>query len=113
MVIRRVDDTTLRYMFNTLKCVERAEEGLLIAIIVDDRHPSAPLAREPFCTHSQMISYLDRSGNEVARAHQYLRPDNTIGLSGKPDPKRVFLNGTLYLLQLPNAQAGEGVSRKR
>jgi len=45
-----------------------------------------------------MVSYRDASGNEVARVHQYLRPDGTIGASGKPDPKRVFINGTLYRL---------------
>lgn len=26
-------------------------------------------------------------GVEIARAHRYLRPDGTLGASGKPDPK--------------------------
>jgi hypothetical protein len=43
-----------------------------------------------------MVSYYDSAGNEIARVHQYLRRDGKIGLSGKPDPKRLFENGVLY-----------------
>jgi hypothetical protein len=46
-----------------------------------------------------MVSYLDSDGNEVARVHQYLRPDGTIGASGKPDPKRLLDGGILYYLE--------------
>jgi len=61
------------------------------------RHPSPPLAFEPYCTESQEIYYFDSETNqEIARAHRYLRPDGTLGASGLPDPKRVFLNGIWY-----------------
>ena len=45
-----------------------------------------------------MISYRNQDGNEVARAHRYLRPDGEIGLSGKPDPKRVVFENMMYRL---------------
>jgi hypothetical protein len=64
-----------------------------------DRHPSLPLASEPYCTKSQTVRYVDPVTKlELARAHRYLRPDGTIGASGLPDPKRVFHNGILYRL---------------
>lgn len=56
-------------------------------------------AGEPNGTLSQMVSYRDSDNREVARCHQYLRPDGTIGGSGKPDPKRVYLEGTLFRLE--------------
>jgi hypothetical protein len=28
--------------------------------------------------------------------HQYLRPDGTLGLSGRPDPKLVLYEGVVY-----------------
>jgi hypothetical protein len=46
-----------------------------------------------------MISYRTKDGKEIARVHQYLRSDGTIAASGKPDPKRLLENGTLYRLE--------------
>ena len=45
-----------------------------------------------------MISIGDSNDDEIARAHQYLRPDRTLGGSGVPDPKRLYLNGMIYKL---------------
>lgn len=89
----------MRQLFNDGRIVERSQSGDLNAIIERSRHPALPLANEPFCTESQQVSYYDADGNEVARAHQYKRTDGTIGLSGKPDPKRLFQDGTLYRLE--------------
>ncbi len=44
-----------------------------------------------------MVSYRDGI-QEIARVHQYLRTDGTIGASGKPDPKRLYADGKLYRL---------------
>jgi len=46
---------------------------------------------EPICTYSQIVYYYDNTRRLVAIVHQYLRPDGTIGASGKPDPKRIYL----------------------
>jgi hypothetical protein len=37
----------------------------------------------------------------MARVHQYVLVDGTIGASGRPDPKRVFYEGVLYFPELP------------
>jgi len=94
-------------MFNEGGLWEMTKSGELSTVTLEDRHPALTVANEPFCTYSQMISYRDRSDNEVARVHQYLRPDGTIGASGKPDPKRVFIGGTLFRLIRKPKDTGE------
>ncbi|MGH9358904.1 MAG: hypothetical protein ACRD4Q_14975 [Candidatus Acidiferrales bacterium] len=96
--IQRVTARELRQLFNEGKYWDRAKAGELTCVTIEQRHPALPLANEPFCTFSQMISYRDREGNEVARVHQYLRPDGRIGASGKPDPKRLLQADVLYRL---------------
>lgn len=88
----------MRERFNRSNYADRLQAGELVEHILEDRHPSLTAANEPFCTYSQMISYREHDGNEVARVHQYLRPDKTIGASGHPDPKRVLDGGILYRL---------------
>lgn len=83
-------------LFDGLGIADGLQKGAFYAVVVKDRHPSLPAADEPYCTRSQMVSYRAQGGVELARAHQYLRPDRTIGLSGRPDPKRVLVDGTVY-----------------
>jgi hypothetical protein len=93
--IRRISAQEMREKFNNGLYFEQTKSGQLTAVLMKDRHPSLPAANEPFCTRSQMVSY--RNGPmEVARVHQYLRPDGTIGASGLPDPKELYENGILY-----------------
>jgi hypothetical protein len=80
----------LRQMFNAASMNERALFGDLFRTLEDDGHPSPPLAGEPFCTRSQILAYRDDEGMEVARVHQYLRPDGRIGLEGEPDPQEML-----------------------
>ena len=84
-------------MFNEGKYLERARAGEFAERIIADRHPSKPKANEPFCTRSQMVSYIDRAGREVVRFHRYLRTDGTLGASGKPDPKVILHNLVQYV----------------
>jgi hypothetical protein len=44
------------------------------------------------------MAYDDASGVMVAVVHQYLRPDGSLGASGLPDPKRLLVNGILYIV---------------
>ena len=67
-------------------------------VVMENRHPSLTAANEPFCTQSQMVSYRDTENREIARVHQYLRADGSIGASGRPDPKRLLEDGVLYRL---------------
>ena len=95
--IIRVDAIELRRIFNENRISERAKAGELVVVVLEDRHPALPLAQEPYCTKSQMVSYRD-GVLEIARAHLYLRTDGSIGLSGKPDPKRVTIGEAMYRL---------------
>ena len=87
----------MRRRFNEGQYWERVQNGELSETILENHHPTPPAAHQPFCTHSQMISYR-KQGTEVARVHQYLLPDGTLGASGRPDPKRLFEDGILYRL---------------
>src|SRR5689334_18525479 len=98
----RVPDHRLRKMFNDGRYYERLQAGELQGFVANDRHPSAPAAREPICTRSQIVYYYDvRRRTKVAVVHQYVRPDNTLGASGRPDPKRIIDGNTIYTLELP------------
>ena len=94
---KRVSASELRKMFNDGKYWERAKQDILRSVLVANNHPSSPRAKEPICTRSQYIIYIDRNGKKVAGVHQYLRTDGKIGASGRPDPKELFINGILYI----------------
>lgn len=51
---------------------------------------------EPPCTHSQKVSYYDQQGAKIATVHQYLRCTGEVGASGRPDPKYLLHEGTVY-----------------
>jgi hypothetical protein len=53
----------------------------------------------PFCTHWQFIRYVNDSDELIVEIHQYLRPDGTLGASGKPDPKRLRIGNILYAVR--------------
>lgn len=89
----------IRQLFNEIICPQ-VIQGELVARVQQDKHPSRTKAKEPFCTRSQLVAYYDAQGMEIARAHQYRRPDGTLGASGKPDPKRIFVNGICYSLEI-------------
>lgn len=79
--------------------IEQAQSGILRGVLMKEKHPSPQPASEPFCTRSQIISYVNKDGDEVARVHQYLRPDGAIGGSGKPDPKRMLYKENIYIVR--------------
>jgi hypothetical protein len=97
--IKRVSAKLLCTMFNEGQYWEEAQKGILKTRVLADKHPSPPRAREPVCTRSQYVIYLDKNGKKVAGVHQYLRRDGTIGASGRPDPKELLVDGTLYMLE--------------
>ena len=89
----------MRERFNKGKYWERMTSGEFTSVVIDQGVPKGEMAtKEPSGTISQMVSYRDSDNNEVARVHQYLRPDGRIGASGLPDPKRLFENGVFYRL---------------
>lgn len=74
-------------------------DGTLLPRVIRSDHLKDPQrVGEPLCTHSQMIRYVDQAGQWVVEIHQYLRHDNTIGASGRPDPKRLRIGGIVYAI---------------
>jgi hypothetical protein len=82
-----VSPTVIREHFNSGGYWQRTQSGELPSFVMENRHPENPPAGEPFCTHSQIVYYYTKRRELVAIVHQYVRPDGTLGGSGKPDPK--------------------------
>jgi hypothetical protein len=87
-------------MFNDSKYWEGVQDGRIVQIR-DSSHLAPQQANEPPGTLSETYHYypLDEKGNmgeKVAVVHQYTRPDNVIGASGRPDPKMVRYQGKTY-----------------
>jgi hypothetical protein len=98
ITVKRLSFEEMRKIFNDGEYWQKTQTGELSTAVLEQRHPALTAANEPFCTYSQMVSYRDAAGNELARVHQYLRPDGSLGASKKPDPKRVLKDGILYRL---------------
>ena len=64
--------------------------------MVRDQHPAPTAAGQRPGTVSQIVIYFDRA-EPIAEVHQYVRPDGSLGASGRPDPIRLVLNGRVYL----------------
>jgi|SRR5579863_770166 hypothetical protein len=58
--------------------------------------PAPREARQVRGTKSQIVAYFDSNGEQVALVHQYVKPDGTLGGSGKPDPKELRQGDVLY-----------------
>lgn len=89
----------MRELFNARYFLERACSGELYSRVESEGHPAPERSGQPLCTRSQMIAYFDENNQEVARVHQYKRPDGSIGASGRPDPKRLLVDGIIYILE--------------
>ena len=91
---RRVAPSELRRIFNDGDYVGRAERNELLTSVESSRPARAAASQEPG-TLSQMVRYFDTSLRPVAIVHQYRKPDGTLGGSGLPDPKRLWLDGEI------------------
>jgi len=94
---RWVTSQELRGLFNEGRYWERMKAGEFFEVLYREGHPSPSDSHEPPCTRSQIIAYLDAQGRQVAIVHQYLRKDGSLGGGGKPDPKKLFHRGEIYL----------------
>lgn len=83
-------------MFNEGCYLERIRSRELHPGKVKDKHPAPLKSGQPWCTHSQFITYLDANDQEVVRVFQYWREDGSLGASGIPDPKRLIVDGIIY-----------------
>ncbi len=93
---KKVSAVEIQNLFNHANYWGRVKSGEFSEKLYSQGPPS-PRSGEPPGTLSQMISYLDPHGREIARVHQYLRKNGTLGGSGRPDPKKLLHNGVLYV----------------
>lgn len=96
-LIKYVSAAALRKSFNDGRYLDLIAYGVLSEKPIREGPPSAS-ANQPPGTKSQVIAYLSQGGKQVAVVHQYLRPDGTLGGSGKPDPKKLLHENVLYIL---------------
>lgn len=88
----------MRCRFNRAHYWQRMQAGEFIAII-QKSNPARPAAGQPPGALSQELYYINRQTSmEVARVHQYMLPNGTLGAWGKPDPKVIHLEGITYHL---------------
>ena len=89
-----VSPRIIRREFNACQFWERTKDGQLFAKLArPERHADPSRSGEPYCSMSQTIDYFTPDGERVARVHQYLRPDGSIGGKGRPDPKWLRVGG--------------------
>lgn len=89
--VEEVTEDIIRHHFNNSQILERLQAGNITIEIDFNKHKDPPPNGEPFCTRSQILYLYERNGDPIAVIHQYIRPDGSIGASGLPDPKRLFL----------------------
>ena len=91
--IEQVATSIIQSIFNKKQFYQRVISGELTTVLKPggNRHLKKRPADIPYCTYSQMINYVNADGELVALVHQYLLPDGSIGASGLPDPKLLFL----------------------
>lgn len=96
--VKRVPPETIRTIFNNSQYPGLIDSGDLAPQMLSDRVLQNPHLRgEPPGTRSQTIRYIDIAGQWVVEIHQYLRADGSLGASGKPDPKRLRIAGTIFI----------------
>ena len=98
--------------FNERGDWERAKAGTLITVVIDS-HPAPPEAHQPPGTRSEMLSFRTKENVEMSRAHRYLRPDGSIGGSGRPDPKKFFDPEKRVILRQKTKREIEAESKNR
>jgi len=84
----------MRSQFSNLRVAERHADGELTVRVTDSR-PAPRRARQGRGARSQMVEYLDR-GRLVAICHRYLKADGSLGASGQPDPKWLWVDGDIW-----------------
>lgn len=91
-----INRNQIQQMFNDGGYWPRAQAGEFRQALEKESHLDPLKTAEPLCTHSQFLIYYDKEDNEIARVHQYKRPDGTLGGTGRPDPKRLILEDVIY-----------------
>jgi hypothetical protein len=89
-----VSADALRQRFAQGDYLTRAANGEFGCCLADEKRPRS--GDEPPGTRSLMVSYVTDELVRIFLVHLYLRPDGTLGASGKPDPQWLFEDGVVY-----------------
>lgn len=84
-------------MFKEHDFLGRLGRGELTERTIKDRVPNPPPHGMPPGTKSQIMAYHEEH-RLVAIVHQYRLPNGQLGASGLPDPKKLLVNGLLYIV---------------
>lgn len=96
--MRAVPHQQIRKIFNERQYYHKIAIGEVWEDLLDSPHAVPEHSGEPYCTHSQLIAYREHgTRKKIALVHQYLRPDGSIGASGKPDPKWLLCDGEILV----------------
>ena len=97
--VKYLPQQAIQRLFNETQYPTMITDGSLTPEFLRDAHLREPETRgEPPCTRSQMIRYRDQAGQWRVEVHQYLRPNKTLGARGRPDPKRVRVGNTVFIV---------------
>jgi hypothetical protein len=94
-----VDAATLRQLFNDSGYYLSVQSGEFSEEVVYEGPPSRA-ANQTAGTVSQRVRWYDASGRWVATVHQYVKPDGSLGGSGRPDPKQMRIGSVTYSVDL-------------
>ena len=91
-----VSQPELRKLFNThyLKAYER---GDLTKVVRKSGKPSAD-SNQAIDTKSVIWELYNNRGDYIGKVHAYVKADNTLSASGKPDPKELIIGPNRYVL---------------
>jgi hypothetical protein len=97
--VRRVTKDEILRAFNKGEFWEQAKSRVLKVRLFKERHADPVRTGQPYCTRTQMLVYSTQDGDPIALVHQYLRPNGTVGASGKPSPKKLVIDNELLTIR--------------
>jgi hypothetical protein len=94
--IKEISREEMRDLFETHQVLQKIATNELTTVLLRERHSDPIKSGQVFCTYSQILSIQDNKSDQIAIAHQYKKPDRTIGASKKPDPVWMYIGGIIY-----------------
>ncbi len=96
-MIQWITKQALQELFNNSHYPQMIGAGQLTRTRLKQSHLQDPNPGQgPYCTYSESILYTSEDPNDFVIVHQYVRPDGTLGASGRPDPKKMKIKGQTY-----------------
>jgi hypothetical protein len=92
---KRIAEKAIRKLFNDGDFWARALRGEFKTLTLQS-YPAPREAHQRPGAKSEVIEYRDLNGR-VALVFQYTNPDGSLGASGKPDPKALLIDNTIYI----------------